>query len=130
MGERFRLAVHPGSFAIYQLAPGTPLPAWTLEGPFCSVTRTLEELSIVCSESSVPDDVVADHGWRLLSVQGRLDISLVGVLAGLTGTLARAGITLFAISTYDTDHLLVRADDVVAATRALVAAGYGVIGGG
>jgi len=126
VGERFSLSIQPGSFAICQLAPGAPLPPWALEGPFCSVTRTPDELSIVCAESAVPPDAVADRGWRLLSVRGRMDLTLVGVLAGLAGTLARAGISVFALSTYDTDHLLVRVDDLDVATRALVAAGYGV----
>ncbi len=130
MSERFRLSVHPGSFAVCQLAPGASVPVWALAASFCSVTRTPTELSIVCLESAVPGEAVADRGWRLLSVEGRVDLSLVGLLAGLTGTLARAGISVFALSTYDTDHLLVRADDVAGATRALVAAGYGVVGEG
>ena len=128
MGQGFSLSVHPGSFAICQLMPGAPLPPWALDGPFCSVTRTPDELSIVCAESAVPPEAVADRGWRLLSVRGRMDLTLVGVLAGLSGTLARAGVSVFAISTYDTDHLLVRAEDLDAATRALAAAGYGVGG--
>lgn len=126
--ERFNLSVHPGSFAICQLAPGADLPGWALDGPFCSVTRTPDELSIVCAEPAVPPEAVADRGWRLLSVRGRMDLTLVGVLAGLSGTLARAGISVFALSTYDTDHLLVRADDLDAATRALASAGYGIGG--
>jgi len=128
--ERFSLSIQPGSFAICQLAPGAGLPAWALEGPFCSVTRTPDELSIVCAESAVPAEAVADRGWRLLSVRGRMDLTLVGVLAGLSGTLARAGVSVFALSTYDTDHLLVRAGDLDAATRALAGAGYGVEGCG
>ena len=120
------LRVHPGLHCICRLASDATVPAWALSAGFCSVTRTAEELSIVCREDSVPAGVQSNHGWRLLSVQGPLDLSMVGVLAGLTATLARANVSLFAVSTFDTDYLLVRETDLRRAVEALEVAGYGL----
>ena len=124
---KYRLAVHPSSFAICRLAPDRPLPDWALESRWFAITRTASELSVVCPESVVPVAVTAELGWRWLSVEGCLEISLVGVIAGLTETLARAGISVLVLSSFDTDHLLIRSDDLPAATRALLAAGYGIL---
>ena len=102
------------------------MPAWTALASFCSLTRTSEELSIVCNQEAVPPDVRAERNWRLLGVQGPLDLSMVGVLAGLATTLATAGVSIFAISTFDTDYLLVRDDDLHRALDALREARYAV----
>jgi hypothetical protein len=107
-----RLDVLSGEFAIARLDASVNFPAWAQsESPtaFLSITRTRDELSIVCESSQVPAEVAAERGWRCLKVAGPLDFSLVGVLASLAGPLARAGIPIFAISTFDTDYLLVNA---------------------
>ena len=93
-----------------------------------SVTRTPDELSIVCSEASVPPTARAQRGWRALEVQGPLDFSLTGVLAALTAPLAQARISIFALSTYDTDYLLVPGEDLARACATLTAAGHTVAG--
>jgi hypothetical protein len=118
--------VHPGLYGICRLAPDEPTPAWATLATFCSLTRTGDELSIVCNQEAVPADVRAERNWRLLGVQGPLDLSLVGILAGLATTLATAGVSIFAISTFDTDYLLVRDDDVHRALDALREGGYAV----
>jgi len=118
--------VHPGLYGICRLAPDEPTPGWTTFATFCSLTRTGDELSIVCNQEAVPADVRAERNWRLLGVQGPLDLSLVGILAGLATTLATAGVSIFAISTFDTDYLLVRDDDVHRALDALREGGYAV----
>ena len=98
---------------------------WKRELTFFS--RTDQELSLVCPTGAVPPDALArEDGWRALRAAGVLDFSLVGVLAGLTGALAARGIGLFAISTYNTDYLLVRAERLADALRALRDAGYEV----
>ena len=125
--QRLALRVHRGLYCICRLGPGEPLPAWTAPAAFCSVTRTPEELSVVCDQDVVPAPIEADRGWRLLRVQGRLDFSLVGVLAGLTTTLANANVTVFALSTYDTDYLLVRDEALERAVAAFREAGYEVV---
>jgi hypothetical protein len=88
------------------------------------VTRTDEELSIVLPEDSVPMDWKAERGWRCLKVLGPLDLGLVGILASLTSPLAEAGIPIFALSTYDTDYLLVHDADLARATGALSLSGH------
>jgi NAD+ diphosphatase len=109
----------PGLFAIARLPAGADVPAWVPAGGFVAITRTDDELSIVCAQDAVPGDVDAERGYAALEVAGPLDPGLVGVLARLTTALAAAGIAVFAISTYDTDYLLVRAPDLARARAAL-----------
>lgn len=119
-----RLTVHPGTFTICRLAPTAPVPAWATAGPFFAITRTDEELSIVCAATAVPPGIQQECGWRMLKVEGPLDFALTGILAHLATTLADAGISLFALSTYDTDYLLVKADTLDATLTALRIAGH------
>jgi hypothetical protein len=95
---------------------------------FFSITRTGEELSVVCREVLVPEGIRAERGWRAIRVAGVLDLSQVGVLASLAVPLAGAGISLFALSTFDTDYLLVKEQDLGRAVEVLVAAGHAVHG--
>ena len=118
------LTVMPARFAICRLAPDAPLPAWATAGDLASFTRTPEELSIVCRQSTMPEDMVAERGWRCIKVEGPLDFSLVGILASLTTPLAEAGVSVFALSTYLTDYLLVREDDLGRAVDALNSRGH------
>ena len=102
------------------------MPAWAWSAELCSVTRTIDELSVVCSEASVPADAPAERGWRALKVQGPLDFSLTGVLAALTAPLAAAAIPIFALSTYETDYILVHGRDLEQGSEALTKAGHTV----
>ncbi len=115
------------TFGICRLERSAAIPAWALEAPWMSITRTSDELSVVCPESSIPDAVQAERGWRALRVAGVLDFSLIGVLASLTAPLAQAGVSVFAVSTYDTDYLLIRAADLSRAMAALRQAGHQVM---
>lgn len=122
-----RLRVLPGTLAICRLGPEATIPAWA-SGSFFSATRTPDELSLVCDEAAVPNEVRAERGWRALQVEGPLDFGLTGVLAGLATPLAAADIPIFAISTFDTDWLLVRQAQLVPATSFLRRAGFLVNG--
>lgn len=102
------LTVLPGVYAICQLEPTTPLPDWLPQNGFVSITRTAHELSLVCLEPSVPPNLRAERGWRLFEVAGPLDFALTGILASLLTPLAEAKISVFALSTFDTDYLLVK----------------------
>ena len=97
----------PGTFAICRLDRDAPIPEWAHNG-FFSITRTPDELSIICKEEIVPEQVLCEKGWRCLQVMGPLDFALTGILASLASPLAEAGISIFAISTYDTDYFLVK----------------------
>jgi hypothetical protein len=98
-----------GLFAVCRLAADTPLPAWAAgSGGLISITRTNDELSIVCRQEAVPDDIRCERGWRCVRVAGTLDLALLGVLASLLDPLADAGVAVFVVSTFDTDYLLVQ----------------------
>ena len=117
------LALLPGRFAICQLQPGQPPPAAPPGAPLWSLTQTADETSLVLPEDYVEPRWRAERGYRCLVVQGPLPFSAVGVLAQLTGTLAEGNIPLFALSTFDTDYLLVRDEHLASALRALQDAG-------
>jgi uncharacterized protein len=115
-------------FAVCRLDPSEALPDWAQTGSFFSITRTHEELSIVCLQDSVPPGTLCEPDWRGLKVVGPLDFALIGILADLASTLAGVRVSLFALSTYDTDMILVRAPDLQRAVQALSAAGYQIMG--
>ena len=112
------------ALAVCRLSPDEAVPTWALASPFSSVTRTPDELSVVCAAAGVPDDIVASRDWRALRVDGPLDLALVGVLAALTVPLADAGVSVFTVATYDTDWILVRAAQADRACAALEGAGH------
>ena len=115
-----------GRLAVARLEPGAAIPEWALaaSGGLFSVTRTSEELSILCSEEAVPSGVRAERGFRALGVIGPIDFAQVGVLAAIVGPLAAAGVSLFAISTYDTDYILVKEERLETALQVLAASGH------
>jgi uncharacterized protein len=121
------LTLLPDRFAVCRLPPGDPVPAWAdAGGPFVSVSRTPDELSVVCPEANVPAGVRAEAGWRCLRFAGPFAFTEVGVLAAALGPLAAAGVGVLAVSTFDTDYLLVKADQLDSAVGALRAAGHRV----
>jgi hypothetical protein len=120
------LILQPDVLCICRLDPADPVPAWATESSFVSITQTPEELSIVCAQVVVPDMVHCVGDWRCLRVAGQLDFSLVGVLASVVTPLAAAGISVFAISTFDTDYLLVRAGQLEEALAVLEAHGHSI----
>lgn len=128
--RRWSLSVLPETLAVARLEPRARVPDWagSPSGRFSSVTRTASELSIVCEASRVPGEVRAERDWRALVVAGPLDFSEVGVLAALTATLAAAEVSVFAISTFDTDYLLVRDASLTTAIEALGTVGHTVVG--
>ena len=117
-----------GRFAVCKLPPDSAVPAWATAGDLFSVTRTVEELSMVCRQEMVPSGTRAEVGWRCLRVAGPMPFTLVGVLASLTGPVASAGIGIFVVSTFDTDYLFVKEAELQAAVAALRGAGHSVEG--
>jgi hypothetical protein len=112
------------TLCICRLERNAPIPEWALTGGFSSITRTGQELSVVCLQDRVPLGIPKQEGWKALQVEGPLDFSLTGVLASLTAPLATEGISVFAISTYDTDYLLVKEEQLEGAIQALREEGY------
>ncbi len=114
----------PERLAVCRLQADEAIPSWALQRhTFLSVTSTAEELSIVCPVASVPAEVYHEQPWRAIKVQGPLDFSLTGILASLANPLAASGISIFAISTFDTDYLLVRERDTGTTQTVLERAG-------
>jgi hypothetical protein len=121
---RLKLLDVAGSFAVCKLASGSIIPPWATTGDLFSINRTSDELSVVCHEEARPEGVVCERGWRCFRVAGAMPFTLVGVLASLTMPLAKAGVGVFAFSTFDTDYLLVKTEDYHKAVVALRAAGH------
>ena len=122
--RKLTLSILPEDFAIFKLERDAPIPEWASRGSFTSITRTADELSIVCPATAVPVGIRAQHNWRALKVHGPFDFSEVGVLAALAAPLAEAEISLFALATYDTDYVLVEERNLEAALRVLIGAGH------
>lgn len=122
--DPLRLRVIPGAYAVCRLAPDAAVPDWHDRPPFSSVTRTPEELSIVCPAACVPADVKAEAGWALLQLLGPFPFSAVGICAEICGRLAAARISLIALATFDTDYFLVKESDLSLALETLTAAGH------
>jgi nitrilase len=120
------LVALPHRLAVCRLGPKDPLPAWASGGAFYSITRTADELSIVCSQDLVPAGTRCERDWRCLRVAGAMPFELVGVVAGLTAPLAAAGLSVFVLSTFDTDYLLVKEPQWAAALEVLGRQGYSI----
>lgn len=119
------LELLPDTLAICRLEAGAPLPPWAAEpSPFLTVSRTAQELSITTLQSAVPAGVVCERDYRALRVRGPLPLNLVGILAAIADPLAAAGLSIFAISTYETDYVLVKARDLESALKVLEQAGH------
>ena len=118
------LNLYPGCWAVCRLAAEEQLPEWAHSEDLLALIRTQDEITVVCADERIPAGVTAERGWRVLKVQGPLDFSLVGVLASLAVPLADAGVSIFALSTYDTDYILVKDVDLDRARQALEQAGH------
>src|SRR5947199_3229204 len=110
--HKLTLAIFPTLFAICRLHPDGFIPHWALLGDFVSLTRTNTELSIICPQENVPADAQAERNWHCITVDGPFDFSVAGVHASLALPLAEANISVIAIATYDTDHILVKEEEL------------------
>lgn len=118
------ISILPETLAICQMDKDAGIPEWALTCAFFSLTRTAEELSVVCHQTNVPEGIKRDEGWRCLKVEGPLDFSAAGILASLTMPLAKEGISVFAMSTYHTDYLLVKERHLEKAVQILAQNGH------
>lgn len=123
MGDH-RFLIVPGTWSVVRLEAGSPIPEWATSGRFCSVTRTEEELSIVCPQEAVPPQCRREDGWALLKVLGPFPFSATGILSSFAQPLATAGVSIVALSTFDTDYLLVKLECVERAAGVLRRAGH------
>lgn len=114
-------------YSICRLDKNNPIPAWAIKEDFFSITKTEDELSIVCLKDNVPNSVKCETDWKILKVEGPLDFSLVGILSSISSLMAKEKISIFALSTYDTDYILVKENDVEAAISTLIKNNYNVV---
>jgi hypothetical protein len=117
----------PDPYAIVRLAPDAPIPDWATKGNFTSITRTADELSVVCPTTNLPADVHSPHRWICLKLEGPFPFSQTGVLLSFIEPLSNNAIPIFAISTYDTDYVLIQKEHTEAALNRLLAAGHALI---
>lgn len=124
--KQLSLSLLPYQYAVCRLHPDRHIPYWALLGEFVTLTRTNEELSIICQEDNVPEDVEAERGWCCVKVHGAFNFSTPGINASLTPPLAQAEISVLAIAGYASEYLLVRAECIEQALQVLVDAGHSV----
>lgn len=127
--KRLAIDVQPGEYVLARLAPDAAVPADLLapgRGGLVSVSRTAGELSVICPAADAPAGAKVEAGWRLLTVRGPLAFTLTGIIAALANELASAGVALVTLSTFDTDHVLVKDRDLDRAVAALTAGGHEV----
>ena len=123
---RLTLAVLPGLYAVCKLHPDKYIPHWALLGDFVSLTRTNEELSVVCLQGNVPPEEGAERGWQCIKVEGMFDFSLAGIHASLAIPLAEANISILGIATYSTDYILIKEEYLEDALDVLARAGHAI----
>lgn len=124
---RFQLSLLPDVLAVCRLESSEPIPEWATRIGFFSVSRTTDQLSIVCANSEVSDNVRASRGWRAIKIEGPLDLDLVGILVSVAVPLAHAGIGILPIGTFDTDYILVRDRQLPQAIKALRTTGFHIV---
>lgn len=118
---RLTLSILPNILAVCRFKKNDPIPFWATDSAFFSISKTDDELSIVCLEDNVPDGVKSEKSWRAFKVMGQLDFSLTGILASLINPLAEAKISIFVVSTFDTDYVLVKKHNFEKAMKVLSA---------
>ena len=114
-------------YGVSRLDKNELIPKWAQNSDFFSITKTCDELSIVCSQDDIPNDIKCEKDWRILKIEGQLDFSLIGILSSISTILAQKGISIFAISTYDTDYILVKNKDIDNAIESLIKERYEII---
>ncbi len=119
-----RLSVLEHRLAVCRLDAGSAVPDWAPAAPFSSVTRTAEELSVVCPEERVPAGAICERGWRVFKLEGPFELGMIGLLASVATPLAESEVSVLAIATYDTDHVLIRESQLDLAKEALRERGH------
>lgn len=122
--KTLRLTIVPGRFAVCRFGPQEPIPSRVAGASFVSITRTADELSIVCAEAVAPEGGRTERGWKCIAVQGPIPFTATGILASLLVPLAEAAVGIFAISTFDTDYILLKEGQLGEALAALKEAGH------
>ncbi len=121
---QLNLEVLKGTFAVCRFKNTTPIPDWSYYGDFYSITKTKDELSVVCLQENIGSAEKIEKDWKILKVKGPVDFSLVGIVANLSKILAEGEISIFVVSTFDTDYILVKEENLEKAIELLSKAGH------
>lgn len=122
-----RMKLRQEELTVSRLEPGAAIPDWATTGSLWNIAQTGTELSIVSAAAATPADVRAERGWRVLELEGPIPFGLTGILSSVLSPLAAAQIGIFAFSTFDTDFILVRNEDIEEALAALRQAGHVIL---
>jgi uncharacterized protein len=117
--RKLTLTLLADKLAVCRLKPGQAIPTWATTGTFFSVTKTLDELSIICPKNQIPSNIHSEKDWRAFKLEGPFDFSLTGILSSVLLPMAEAGISILAVSTFDTDYVLVKAEQTHKAINVL-----------
>lgn len=117
--SKLSLSIIKENFAVCRLNADDNIPDWAVKGSFYSLTKTIDELSIVCPEKDVPDFIKSDRNWRVIKIEGELDFSETGILASIAVPLAESNISIFTISTFNTDYVMVKKENLEKALEVL-----------
>ncbi len=123
---KLKFIILPGKYGVCRLDDTRQIPEEIRRSKFYTITKTSEELSLVCCEDLIPIGVNYEKDWKILKITGPLDFALVGILAAISGILAEEGISIFAVSTYDTDYILIKEPNLEKAITVLRAKGHSV----
>lgn len=126
-----KLSLLKNKYVVCRLNKNERIPAWAYKGDVFSITRTNDELSLVCQQENIEveeldEDILCERNWNIFKVEGPLDFALVGILSNLSCIMKEAGVSIFAISTYDTDYIMVKNEKVNEAIKALKQYGHEV----
>ena len=110
MNEKLNLKLLKGKYSVCRINKDDEIPKWIFNEEFFSITKTEDELSIVCLQDRIKDNVLCERNWKVLKIEGPLDFSLIGILSKISTLMANNNISIFAISTYDTDYILIKED--------------------
>ena len=122
--EKLRIRLLQGTYAVCQIKDTENILNCFDEKDFFSITKTEDEISVVMLQDKISSDVKVEKDWRILKVEGILDFSLIGILAKISGILAKNSISIFVISTFNTDYILIKKENLNLATESLKKASY------
>ena len=117
--RQLQLSLLDRKYGICVFKNNTPIPEWVATASFCSITRTQKELTIVCPQNTIDSDCEYDADWRCFRIDGSFDLNQIGVISSLAAPLAQAGISIFVVSSYDTDYILIKDQKVEQAVAVL-----------
>ena len=122
--QQLKFIILPGSYSLCRLAADRQIPQWVFNSMFYTISKSADELSIVCESKYVPENIQQSNNWKLFRIDAVLDLSLTGITAKFSKPLAEAGVNLCVIATFDTDYVMVQQEKLIIATEALRKEGF------